>query len=118
MQLQEAMPAIQAGKKLKSENGLIIDKNSKYTVGFLLQFEWEIVEREIIFFQEALDAFKKGKSIRRKSWNDKGIKFYLNNFIPIKTYECKGLYGAATYDRDQNFFSVEDALADDWEIVE
>lgn len=54
-------------------------------------------------FEEALKAFKDEKSIRRTKWTT-DFAFNINENI-FSCFDCDGI------------FSLEDVLADDWEIV-
>jgi hypothetical protein len=65
-------------------------------------------------FNEALDAIKKGKKIRRKRWLMTDMVYLVENkFNSIYHIEYRYLGGCRMYAA-----SSEDMLAEDWEIAE
>lgn len=61
-------------------------------------------------FQEAFKFFIEGKKIRRKCWLSDTTLLCVNS-------DNDFTFGERLYGEDEDFFSVEDVLAIDWEIV-
>ena len=74
------------------------------------------MSKQTFDFSEALRRMKEGKKVRRASWDDNEmIYLWCDNYMCYKS--CFG-YKEHVYNEDENFFSLNDVLATDWEEVE
>lgn len=107
MKFEEALVELRKGKKIKricfyeSLSLDIIKKEEtlKIMISDILQDDWIIEEKPGKTFPEVFEAFKKGKSIRRKSW-----------VVITERVLTKGCEG--------NIINSFDLEANDWEIIE
>ncbi len=100
MKIKDVLDDFYNGKKIKrkssrhSYNLIYLDKNSD-----MLAEDWEVIEEPDKTFQEVFEAFKNGKYIRRKSWED--YELFHREYL-----EC-----------GVNLIIAEDLLASDWVIL-
>lgn len=74
------------------------------------------MSKETFDFSEALRRMKEGKKVKRKEW-DKGMYIY---FVAKRSLLClidESEKQKIWYDNFEEFFSIEDVLATDWEEV-
>lgn len=85
-------------------------------------------------FSQALKEVKQGNAIQRRGWNDKGMFVYLvpGNSYPVNTEIAQTFFGKDALVPYEPYFalknvtdtvstwvpSVNDCLADDWEILQ
>lgn len=101
MKFEEALAELRKGKKIKRRNheNFVSIRSPIHTAVHLIDIlndlnDWEVMEEPGKTFPEIFEAFKEGKTIRRKSWYPKG--FTGNN---------------------DRYIDTEDLLATDWEVV-
>ena len=104
MKFEEALIYIRQGKKVKlpywtQNHTEMFNENMIYaTLNEIIYGLWEIVEEPGKTFDQVFEAFKEGKSIRRKSWPQ---EFYISLHRKL-----------------HNLDNIGELLASDWEILE
>ena len=87
-------------------DGYLDEKENEYSFcnDDYLANDWKVIGDKLYTFEEALKAFREGKSIRKASFNK--INLY-GKLVPIKH----------EYIQRYSLISIEDMLSDDWEIL-
>ena len=75
------------------------------------------MSKETFDFSEALRRMKEGKKVKRKEW-DKGIYIYFVAKRSLLYLIDESGRQKIWYNNFEEFFSMEDVLATDWEEVE
>jgi len=108
MKFEEALVELRKDKKIRNKiwrSNLYISLEKKFNTHFDYNFiyeDWEVLEEPGKTFPEVFEAFKEGKSIRRKEW--------------LKYDETKNMYFQIS-----DFYTKltsQDLLETDWETIE
>lgn len=134
--------------KMYCKDGKVLDiretKDVFYTLANLASKEWEVVGAykmdlniHTFRFGEALRLLKQGEKVTRRNWNQKGIFVVYQKGYPQgipcnkqtakawgmkegELFKCEPYLQISTIDGSHAMWvpSIEDCLAEDWEVVE